>query len=65
MDAPPLGRGSFAEVRRGRYAFSASTAPTAVAFKIFRDTQQMDRELRKQIIREAQLGGRLQQHGSR
>ena len=61
-DAAVLGHGNFAEVRRGTYAFSSSTAPTQVAFKIFKNTQRMDKELRKQIIKEAQLGVRLQQH---
>ena len=49
IEAPLLGRGSFAKVRQGVYAFSASRPPTRVAFKIFRDTQQMDQKLRQQV----------------
>ena len=44
-----LGTGSFAEVRRGTYAFSAHSAPTEVAFKIFRGSQQIDSALRAQV----------------
>ena len=44
-----LGTGSFAEVRRGTYAFSAHSAPTEVAFKIFRGSQQIDVSLRTQV----------------
>ena len=44
-----LGTGSFAEVRRGTYAFSAHSAPTEVAFKIFRGSQQIDASLRSQV----------------
>ncbi len=44
-----LGTGSFAEVRRGTYAFSAHSAPTEVAFKIFRGSQQIDVSLRSQV----------------
>ena len=43
-----LGTGSFAEVRRGTYAFSTHSAPTEVAFKIFRGSQQIDASLRSQ-----------------
>ena len=43
-----LGTGSFAEVRRGTYGFSAHSAPTEVAFKIFRGSQQIDASLRSQ-----------------
>ena len=44
-----LGTGSFAEVRRGTYAFSTHSAPTEVAFKIFRGSQQIDASLRSQV----------------
>ena len=44
-----LGTGSFAEVRRGTYAFSTHSAPTEVAFKIFRGSQQIDSALRAQV----------------
>ena len=43
------GRGGFAKVWAGTYEFSRVTAPTKVAFKIFRDTQQMDQDVRKQV----------------
>ena len=46
-----LGTGSFAEVRRGTYAFSTHSAPTEVAFKIFRGSQQIDSALRVQVWR--------------
>ena len=45
-----LGTGSFAEVRRGTYAFSTHSAPTEVAFKIFRGSQSLDQSLRQQIL---------------
>ena len=44
-----LGTGSFAEVRRGTYAFTTHSAPTEVAFKIFRGSQQLDAELRSHV----------------
>ena len=48
-----LGTGSFAEVRRGTYAFSTHSAPTEVAFKIFRGSQQLDAELRSLVSSQA------------
>ena len=59
-----LGTGSFAEVRRGTYAFSAHSAPTEVAFKIFRGSQQIDASLRSQVriaIRAASFAVRWQE----
>ena len=49
--SPLLGRGSFAIVRRGVYRFSWGSVK--VAYKIFPDTQQMNRELRKQVRKPA------------
>ena len=52
-----LGTGSFAEVRRGTYAFSTHSAPTEVAFKIFRGSQQIDASLRSQVRTTTQPSG--------
>ena len=61
FDAPPLGQGGFADVRQGTYAFDgAASAPTTVAFKIFRASQALDKSLYTQIVAEARLGLRLQ-----
>ena len=54
-----LGTGSFAEVRRGTYAFSTHSAPTEVAFKIFRGSQQIDASLRSQVRTTTYLSVRI------
>ena len=54
FDAPPLGTGSFAEVRRGTYEFSSREGPTDVAFKIFRGNIDagVSRQFRQALFRE-------------
>lgn len=60
LDAPLLGSGAFADVRRGTYAFPAQPEPTVVAFKVFRGSQASDKTLHQQILQEARTGLRLQ-----
>ena len=57
FDAPPLGHGGFADVRPGTYAFDgAASAPTTVAFKIFRGSQTLPKAMVDMVLKEARLG---------
>ena len=57
FDAPPLGHGGFADVRPGTYAFGgAGSAPTTVAFKIFRGSQTLPKAMVDMVLKEARLG---------
>ena len=56
---PPLGTGSFADVREGTYRFPGQADPTLVAFKVFRGGMVITPTVKDQILKELRAGAPL------
>eukprot|EP01044_Picomonas_judraskeda_P031271 COSAG03_NODE_11601_length_584_cov_1.731959_1_plen_88_part_01 len=59
-DAVLLGHGGFADVYRGTYRFPTQKAPEDVAFKLFKNSRDLDAKLLELVQSEALVGSRLQ-----
>ena len=56
----PIGHGACADVIGGTYAFPSQAQPSAVAFKVYRNSVCLSAALRRTIMAEARLGLRLE-----